>query len=70
MAERLNGIVSRFENGFGFINMEHGDSIFVHWSEIVMDGFKVLEPGDRVSFNIGEGREGKQMAKYVVKQED
>ncbi|MCX2750352.1 cold-shock protein [Arthrobacter sp. MI7-26] len=49
------------EKGYGFITVdESGDDIFVHWSAIQMDGFRALEEGQRVEFELGEGQKGPQ----------
>jgi cold shock protein len=49
------------EKGYGFITVdESGDDIFVHWSAIQMDGFRALEEGQRVDFELGEGQKGPQ----------
>ncbi len=52
--------------GFGFISREQGDDVFVHYNEIQGDGYKSLEDGDQVQFEIGEGPKG-PMAKAVSK---
>ena len=44
--------------GFGFIEVEGGDDVFVHFSAIQGDGFKTLEEGQEVSFEIVEGNRG------------
>lgn len=44
--------------GFGFITREQGDDVFVHFKAIVGDGYKSLEEGDRVQFEIGKGPKG------------
>ena len=46
------------EKGFGFISREDGDDVFVHFSAIQGDGYKTLEDGQRVEFEIGAGRKG------------
>lgn len=58
------GIVKWFnsEKGFGFISRENGDDVFVHFSAIVGDGYKTLEEGQRVTFDIVEGPRGLQAA--------
>lgn len=54
------------EKGFGFIEIESGNDVFVHFSAIVGDGFKSLDEGQRVEFNVVEGNRGPQ-AENVVK---
>ncbi|MEZ2389483.1 cold-shock protein [Arthrobacter cupressi] len=49
------------EKGYGFITVDDtGDDVFVHWSAIQMDGFRALEEGQRVEFELGEGQKGPQ----------
>lgn len=54
------------EKGFGFIEVEDGNDVFVHYSAITGDGFKTLDEGQRVEFNVVEGQRGPQ-AEEVVK---
>lgn len=54
------------EKGFGFIEREGAPDVFVHYSAIQGSGFKKLEEGDKVSFDVEEGNKGPQ-AKNVVK---
>lgn len=56
----VTGTVKFFntEKGYGFISREDGDDVFVHFSNIEGDGFKNLEEGQIVEFEIGEGRKG------------
>jgi CspA family cold shock protein len=54
------------EKGFGFIEVEGGNDVFVHYSAITGEGYKTLEEGQRVEFNIVEGQRGPQ-ADNVVK---
>ena len=53
------------EKGFGFIERENGDDVFVHFSAIVGDGYKSLEEGQSVDFDIVEGERGAQAANVV-----
>jgi CspA family cold shock protein len=55
-----SGIVKWFNNqkGFGFIQQENGPDLFVHYSAITGNGFKSLEEGERVTFEIGQGKKG------------
>lgn len=54
------------EKGFGFIEVEGGNDVFVHFTAIQGEGFKTLEEGQNVTFEIEEGNRGPQ-AKNVVK---
>jgi cold shock protein len=59
-----NGKVKWFnaEKGFGFIEREGADDVFVHFSAIQGDGFKTLEEGQTVSFDVEQGARGPQAA--------
>ncbi len=46
------------EKGFGFISRESGDDVFVHYSNIEGSGYRSLEEGQRVEFEVGPGRKG------------
>ncbi|HBF4044276.1 TPA: cold-shock protein, partial [Clostridioides difficile] len=48
------------EKGFGFISVEGEDDVFVHFSAIQNDGYKTLEEGEKVSFDITQGNRGPQ----------
>ena len=63
-----NGIVKWFNNekGFGFISVEGGDDVFVHFSAIQSGGFKSLEEGQEVSFNIVKGARGPQAENVTI----
>lgn len=50
------------EKGYGFITTENGEDLFVHFSQIQKDGFKTLEEGEAVSFEVVEGQKGPQAA--------
>ena len=62
-----NGTVKWFnaEKGYGFISQESGDDVFVHFSAIQGKGFKTLEEGQSVSFEIEEGPLGKQASNVI-----
>ena len=62
-----NGKVKWFnaEKGFGFIEREGGDDVFVHFSAIQGEGFKSLDEGQAVTFDIVEGARGPQAANVV-----
>ncbi len=55
------------EKGYGFISQEGGEDLFVHWSEIQMDGYKTLDEGAAVEFEVTEGDNGKLQASNVRK---
>ncbi|WP_077324341.1 cold shock domain-containing protein [Virgibacillus siamensis] len=54
------------EKGFGFIEREDGDDVFVHFSAINAEGFKTLEEGQDVEFEIVEGNRGPQAANVTA----
>ena len=57
-----NGVVKWFNNskGYGFITQENGDDVFVHFSAIQGDGFKTLNEGEPVTFEVQDGPKGLQ----------
>ncbi len=62
MAERVTGTVKWFNatKGFGFIQQDEGEDVFVHYSAIVGDGYRSLEEGPRVEFVVVQGQKGPQ----------
>lgn len=64
----MKGIVKWFnaEKGYGFLQVEGGEDVFVHFSAIQGDGFKTLDEGQEVEFDITDGQRGPQ-AENVVK---
>lgn len=48
------------QKGYGFISREEGDDVFVHYSSIQGDGYKSLEEGQRVEFDVAQGRKGEE----------
>ena len=62
--ERLKGTVKWFNNakGYGFIGREGGADVFVHYSAITSEGYKSLQEGDQVEFEITQGPKGPQAA--------
>jgi CxxC-x17-CxxC domain-containing protein len=64
---RMQGAVKWFNEskGFGFIHDDGGDDVFVHFSAIQSDGFKSLNEGDRVEFDVVPGEKGRQAANVV-----
>jgi len=63
----MNGTVKWFnaDKGYGFIEREDGDDVFVHFSAIEEDGFKTLDEGQNVEFEVVEGNRGLQAEKVV-----
>jgi CspA family cold shock protein len=48
------------EKGYGFISREQGDDVFVHFSNIQMNGYRTLEQGQHVEFDVAPGRKGEE----------
>ena len=65
--DRLKGTVKWFNNakGYGFIGRNDGPDVFVHYSAITSEGYKSLQEGDQVEFEIAEGQKGPQAANVV-----
>jgi len=68
MAEREEGTVKWFDakKGFGFINRESGEDVFVHFSAIQGDGYRVLEDGQKVEFEVVQGRKGLEASNLTL----
>jgi len=62
MSDRTRGTVKWFSNekGYGFISQEDGPDLFVHYSEIQGSGYRSLDEGASVEFEITDGKKGKQ----------
>jgi CspA family cold shock protein len=67
VSDREVGTVKWFNGskGYGFIARESGDDVFVHFSAIQMEGYKVLEEGQRVEFSVEQGPKGLQATNVV-----
>ncbi len=63
----MKGTVKWFnaKKGFGFITDETGNEVFVHFSALQMDGFKVLDEGEAVEFDVVNGEKGPQASNVV-----
>lgn len=66
-AYQMEGKIKWFNSskGYGFIGCENGPDVFVHYSGIVGDGYRTLQEGDRVSFELVQGPKGPQAANVV-----
>ncbi|NTW71554.1 MAG: cold-shock protein [Eubacteriaceae bacterium] len=64
----MNGTVKWFnsDKGFGFITGDDGKDVFAHFSQIVSNGFKTLEEGQKVTFDLGQGQKGPQAENITV----
>jgi CspA family cold shock protein len=67
MTDRLIGTVKWFNagKGYGFISREEGEDVFVHFSAIQMEGYKRLEPEQKVEFSVEQGPRGLQAANVI-----
>jgi cold shock protein len=65
---RVQGTVKWFngDKGYGFITQEGGPDLFVHYSEIQSSGYRSLEEGQKVEFEITDGKKGKQASAVTV----
>jgi CspA family cold shock protein len=63
----MQGTVKWFNNqkGYGFISDSDGNDVFVHYSGLMMDGFKALEEGQEVEFEVTDGSKGPQATNVV-----
>ncbi len=68
MSEREEGTVKWFDakKGFGFITRETGEDVFIHYSAIQGDGYRVLEVGQKVEFDIVQGRNGLEASNLTL----
>ena len=68
MADRVRGTVKWFngEKGYGFITPEEGEDLFVHYSEIQGGGFRSLQEGAKVEFEVTQGKKGKQASAVTL----
>ncbi len=68
MSERIKGTVKWFNavKGYGFIGIDEGDDVFVHFSAIQMEGYKKLVEGQQVEFSIESGPKGLQAAEVIL----
>ncbi len=65
----MKGTVKWFNNqkGYGFISTEEGNDVFVHYSALNMEGFRTLDDGQEVEFDVVVGENGKTQAANVTK---
>lgn len=68
MSERIQGTVKWFNSGkgYGFIARDGGEDVFVHHTAIQAEGYRSLEEGQRVEFNIVQGPKGLQAASVTI----
>ena len=68
MAQRIRGVVKWFsaDKGYGFITPENVPDVFVHYSAIQSTGYRKLEAGERVEFEIIDGPKGKQASSVTA----
>ena len=68
MSEKQQGTVKWFNGskGYGFIEREDGEDLFVHYNSIIADGYRNLDEGQRVEFVVVEGQKGLQAQDVVV----
>lgn len=68
MSEKEQGVVKWFNGakGYGFIERETGEDVFVHFNAILSDGYRTLEEGQRVEFTVTQGAKGPQAESVLV----
>ena len=68
MSEKEQGTVKWFNGskGFGFIERESGEDVFVHFSAILSDGYRSLDEGQRVEFVVTQGDKGPQASEVIL----
>lgn len=68
MSERIQGSVKWFNNskGYGFIQQDNGEDVFVHFQSIISEGYKTLDENDKVEFIVTEGQKGLQASQVRV----
>jgi CspA family cold shock protein len=68
MSERETGTVKWFDakKGYGFINREDGEDVFIHYSSIQGTGYRVLQDGQKVEFEVVQGKKGLEATNLTV----
>lgn len=68
MSDKEQGTVKWFNGskGFGFIQRDSGEDVFVHYTAILSDGFRTLDEGQRVEFIVTEGQKGPQAQDVIL----
>jgi CspA family cold shock protein len=68
MSDKEQGTVKWFNGskGFGFIERDSGEDVFVHYTAILSDGFRTLDEGQRVEFVVTEGQKGPQAQDVIL----
>ena len=68
MSEKEQGTVKWFNGakGYGFIERDSGEDVFVHFSAILADGYRSLEEGTRVEFVVTQGEKGPQASEVII----
>jgi CspA family cold shock protein len=68
MSTKEQGTVKWFNNtkGFGFIERDSGEDVFVHYTAILGDGYRTLEEGQRVEFSVAQGQKGPQAQEVII----